>query len=117
MVPLLWACAAPAARTANASIHRHVRSAIGVLRTVSKVGRDTRFILFSDALRVLQKNLDELPQKLNLQQAKALAQPRIEAILIVMFADNFHASQTETLTRKKLAISAKSPFSYNALFG
>src|SRR5690349_12947763 len=30
--------------------------AVGILRTVSKVGRDTRFLTFADALRVLEKN-------------------------------------------------------------
>lgn len=51
--------------------------AIGILRTVSKVGRDTRFTLFSDALRVLQRNLDELPKQLQLPSARRLAEPRI----------------------------------------
>ncbi len=54
--------------------------AVGVLRTVSKVGRDTRFRLFADALRVLQKNLDELPGKLRLESARQLVAPRIEAL-------------------------------------
>ena len=30
--------------------------AVGILRTVSKVGRDTRFVRFADALRMLQRN-------------------------------------------------------------
>lgn len=53
---------------------------VGILRTVSKVGRDTRFVLFSDALRVLQRNLDELPGGLNLETARLLAGPRIRAL-------------------------------------
>lgn len=40
--------------------------AVAVLRTVSKVGRDSRFVLFSDALSVLRKNSEELPGKLRL---------------------------------------------------
>src|SRR5882762_2086418 len=40
--------------------------AIGILRTVSKVGRDTRFVTFSDAVRLLQRNARQLPQQLQL---------------------------------------------------
>lgn len=65
--------------------------AVSILRTVSKVGRDTRFTLFSDALRVLHKNLDELPGKLKLEQAKLLAQPRIEALREFLVAAQFEA--------------------------
>ncbi len=51
--------------------------AVGILRTVSKVGRDTRFILFSDALRVLQSNLENLPAQLRLPSARRLAESRV----------------------------------------
>ena len=51
--------------------------AVGVLRTVSKVGRDTRFATFADALRVLRRNLDTLPEQLALPSTRALAAPRI----------------------------------------
>ncbi len=54
--------------------------AVGILRTVSKVGRDTRFMRFSDALSVLEKNLRELPSKLHLDTAKMLAAKRIEVL-------------------------------------
>ena len=54
--------------------------AVGILRTVSKVGRDTRFVLFSDALKVLRKNAQELPAKLRLDSSRRLAQPRIDAL-------------------------------------
>ena len=49
--------------------------AAGILRTVSKVGRDTRFRTFADALRVLERNLDTLPGKLRLAPSRALAEP------------------------------------------
>ena len=55
--------------------------AVGILRTVSKVGRDTRFVRFSDALRVLRQNANELPGKLQLDAARRLAAPRNEALL------------------------------------
>jgi uncharacterized protein len=50
---------------------------VGILRTVSKVGRDTRFIYFSDALKVLQKNLEHLPGQLALNASRKLAEPRL----------------------------------------
>jgi uncharacterized protein len=49
--------------------------AVGILRTVSKVGRDTRFTVFSDALRALRKNTDELSGQMRLDTARDLAHP------------------------------------------
>ncbi len=54
--------------------------AVGILRTVSKVGRDTRFVRFSDALKVLGKSLTELPAQLHLDSARRRAQPRIDML-------------------------------------
>jgi uncharacterized protein len=54
--------------------------AAGILRTVSKVGRDTRFTVFPDALRVLQKNLETLPDQLRLPVSRKLAKARVEAL-------------------------------------
>jgi uncharacterized protein len=54
--------------------------AIGILRTVSKVGRDTRFPRFTDAAAVLLRNLDELPGKIRLEPARRLAEPRIRIL-------------------------------------
>jgi uncharacterized protein len=53
---------------------------VGILRTVSKVGRDTRFARFEDALKVLRRNLEELPGQLRLESARRLAGPRIAAL-------------------------------------
>src|SRR2546421_2183651 len=52
--------------------------AVGILRTVSKVGRDTRFVRFADALRVLQRNFDQLPGQLQLESARRLAASRVQ---------------------------------------
>lgn len=52
--------------------------AVGILRTVSKVGRDTRFVRYSDAVRVLRRNIEQLPAQLELASARRLAQPRVE---------------------------------------
>ncbi len=54
--------------------------AIGALRTVSKIGRDTRFVRFADALRLLRQNLDQLPPQLQLPSARRLAEPRVAAL-------------------------------------
>ncbi len=54
--------------------------AIAILRTVSKVGRDTRFTTFSDALRVLEKNATELPAQLRLKPARRLAKGRLKIL-------------------------------------
>jgi uncharacterized protein len=56
--------------------------ATGILRTVSKVGRDTRFTIFDDALLVLKRNAEELPAKLRLATARRLAEPRVRTLLI-----------------------------------
>ncbi len=54
--------------------------AIGILRTVSKVGRDTRFATFADALRVLQHNARTLPGQLQLPRARELAARRLDTL-------------------------------------
>jgi uncharacterized protein len=54
--------------------------AVGILRTVSKVGRDTRFVTFGDAFRVLQRNFEQLPAQLRLESARALAAPRLKIL-------------------------------------
>ena len=54
--------------------------AVTVLRTVCKIGRDTRFHTFPDALRVLRKNVESLPGQLKLPAARKLAEPRVEVL-------------------------------------
>lgn len=51
--------------------------AIGILRVAAKIGRDTRYPVFGDAVATLRKALAELPGKLSLESAKKLAEPRI----------------------------------------
>ena len=69
--------------------------AVGILRTVSKVGRDTRFIFFSDALRVLRKNTDELSGQMQLDTARHLAHPRIVAIKAFLDAAEMERGEIE----------------------
>ena len=64
--------------------------AVGILRIVSKVGRDTRFPCFADALRVLRKNAEELPNQLQLDSARRLAGPRLK-----MLNDFLEAAEAE----------------------
>lgn len=54
--------------------------AVTVLRTVCKIGRDTRFNTFPDALRVLQQNADTLMARLKLPSARQLAKPRLQVL-------------------------------------
>jgi uncharacterized protein len=51
--------------------------ATGILRTVCKIGRDTRFQTFDDALAALKRNLETLPAQLRLQSARRAAEPGI----------------------------------------
>jgi len=60
--------------------------AIGALRALAKVGRDTRYPTFSSVLPVLQRAAEELPGKIRLEAAKRLAEPRVEVLKILMSA-------------------------------
>jgi uncharacterized protein len=51
--------------------------AIGIMRTVCKIGRDTRFPDFTSSAASLRKALTNLPKEIRLDSARALAQPRI----------------------------------------
>ncbi|MEI7729261.1 MAG: HD domain-containing protein [Verrucomicrobiota bacterium] len=55
--------------------------AVNIMRMFAKVGRDTRYQTFSDALAVLQKCLNTLPPQLRLENARTLAQPRIRILM------------------------------------
>ncbi len=54
--------------------------AIGILRAVAKVGRDTRYPTFTPAVAFLQRNLDTLPAQIRLESTRRLAAPRIELL-------------------------------------
>jgi uncharacterized protein len=64
--------------------------ATGILRTVCKIGRDTRFQIFPDALQALQKSADTLPGRLKLPASRLLAEPRLRAL-----RDFLEAAQAE----------------------
>jgi uncharacterized protein len=54
--------------------------AIGTTRTLAKLGKDTRFCTFTEALHILKNHLTTLPAKLLLDTSKALAIPRVAAM-------------------------------------
>jgi uncharacterized protein len=68
--------------------------ATGILRVVSKIGRDTRFAVFNDALRVLQRNMVDLPPQIRLASAQRLAEDRVTAMR------NFLAAATAEIGNK-----------------
>ncbi len=63
--------------------------ALGITRTLAKLGSDTRFHTFTDALAALKKQLESLPLKLILEPSKALAAPRIQTLK--SFIENLEA--------------------------
>ena len=65
--------------------------AVGILRNVSKVGRDTRFPTFGDAVALLRRNAAELPGKLRLPQSRAQAEPRVRVLLAFLEAADAEA--------------------------
>ena len=54
--------------------------AIGITRTLAKLGSDTRFHTFTDALHALKKQLETLPAKLHLETSKTLAAPKLKTM-------------------------------------
>jgi len=54
--------------------------AVGILRAVCKVGRDTRYSTFSSVVPTLRKALETLPPLLRLPSARSLAAPRIQVL-------------------------------------
>lgn len=69
--------------------------AVAVLRNVSKVGRDTRFVHYADAIRVLRRNLEQLPAQLELPSARRLATPRVKALKAFVEAAEAEAEGAE----------------------
>ena len=69
--------------------------AIGILRIVSKVGRDTRFVRLSDPVGALRRNVEQLPAKLQLASARRLAQPRLETLRAFLEAAQAEADGIE----------------------
>ena len=60
--------------------------AIGALRAIVKIGRDTRYITYSDVLPVLERSVEYLPGKLRLVQSNALAVERVDSLRALLAA-------------------------------
>lgn len=54
--------------------------AIGAMRMIVKVGRDTRYPTFSSVLPVLSNAANHLPGKMRLTSAMSMAEPRVEML-------------------------------------
>jgi uncharacterized protein len=65
--------------------------AVGILRAVAKVGRDTRYPTFSSILPVLTSALEQLPEKTRLTQTKVMAQSRVEMLRSFLVAVKIEA--------------------------
>ena len=59
---------------------------VGALRTICKVGRDTRFPTFSAVVLALEKAVDTLPGKLRLESSRQLAEPKVRALRSLLAA-------------------------------
>ena len=60
--------------------------AIGALRAVAKIGRDSRYPTFSSVLPVLRRAGEVLPGKLRTKSAQQLAAPRVETLRLLLAA-------------------------------
>lgn len=60
--------------------------AVGALRALVKVGRDTRYPTYSAVLPILRNSLDRLPGQLCLESARRLAASRIEILRALLKA-------------------------------
>lgn len=54
--------------------------AVGALRAITKVGRDTRYVTYTSLIPVLRNALDALPSKLRTPSARLLAVPRVKVL-------------------------------------
>jgi uncharacterized protein len=54
--------------------------AVGALRAIVKVGRDTRYATYSDIIPVLERALANLPGQLRLPRSKKLAEARVQVL-------------------------------------
>ena len=69
--------------------------AVGILRAVCKIGRDTRYATFTDALPVLRNALATLPGKLRLDTSRELARERVS--LLAAFLEGVEREAQESL--------------------
>jgi uncharacterized protein len=68
--------------------------AVGALRAIAKVGRDTRYPTFSSVVPVLQRAVEGLPGKLRTANAQQLAAPRVEVLRVLLAAIDDEAGES-----------------------
>jgi uncharacterized protein len=67
--------------------------AIGAMRALAKIGRDSRYPTFSSVVPVLEKAVAVLPGMLRLEHARRLAAPRIELLTVLLAAIDDEAGE------------------------
>lgn len=67
--------------------------AVGALRTVTKVGRDTRYPTFASVIPSLRNAADALPSKLQTASARLLAVPRVDILRAFLAAIEHEAGE------------------------
>lgn len=67
--------------------------AIGALRALVKVGRDTRYPTYSSVMPVLRHAVDNFPQLLRLTKTKLLAVERVQVLLTLIAAIEAEAGE------------------------
>ena len=60
--------------------------AIGALRALAKIGRDSRYPTFSSVIPVLRRAVEVLPGKLRTTNAQQVAAPRVERLRMLLAA-------------------------------
>ena len=69
--------------------------AVGTLRMVSKVGRDTRHVVLADPVRTLRQAVEKLPALLELPSARIAAEPKIKLLQAFLAAAEIEADGIE----------------------
>lgn len=67
--------------------------AMGALRALVKVGRDTRYATYSDVMPVLERAVNALPGQLRLPLAREMAKSRVLALESLLAAIRFEAGE------------------------
>ena len=60
--------------------------AIGALRAIVKVGRDTRYASYSDVIAVLERARNGVPNQLRLPQSRELAKGKVQTLISLLAA-------------------------------
>ena len=69
--------------------------AVGALRMISKVGRDTRYVVLGDPIKTLRRAVDQLPGMLELPAARILAEPKVRLLRAFLDAAEIEADGIE----------------------